>query len=603
MGSGNYLNKIGIDTSQVSNIAQITDKLQSGAGKLSKITKEIQNDLNSVFSETSKSTDKAGNSAVQVQSKLVTLKKMLFSIAAAGKSYGKTIVNAFDNAIDKAQELANNEDVLFEISKTEIDQGKLYKKEMEKTGNAIDSIKTKIALNLAPAVTDLIISFRNWLIVNKELISKGITTVITWVSKAIQVIINFGEFIDKIISNTIGWENAIIALAVVWAKFNQALLFSPIGIVIGLLTVLMLLIDDLMVYMKGGKSLFGEYWQPFIDGTKAAWSFIKSFWELIQAFWSGDTQKVKSISKKLFNSLVNGVKSLIRGIKSLLSNLLKNILMFFGMSEKDAMKTVDRIGKIFGFIVDVLTFPFRMAYQAICAIMDWLGIDAGDVVNAIGEIFKAIWGFITTPFKAAWKFVNDLFDIWEDDTTSTTDKLGKTLWAIWDFITWPFKAAWNFVKGLFPTWVKDGDTFTTDFDKSFSKVYDFIVKPFEDAKKWIEDKFISVLDKVKNKLRSGLSMIGINIDDDDSSGESPSNNQQLTPSPSMPMVLRNPETSVPTNSWLMLPQNNNVRNNAVTVNTTMHVNSAQEGIDNIFKIVDSKARQISDNSNTAMGSN
>ncbi|MCO6555479.1 MAG: hypothetical protein J6572_10790, partial [Gilliamella sp.] len=446
-----------------------------------------------------------------------------------------------------------------------------------------------------PALTNLIAGFRNWLTVNKELIADGITKIIKTVGMVIQVIMNYYKFINMIITNTIGWKNALIALGIAWAVLNRAFLFSPIGIILGLLTALMLLIDDLMVYMNGGKSLFGEYWQPFIDGAKAAWEFAKTFWEFLKALWTGDTKKIKSLSKSLFDSIVSGFKSLISGIKSLLSKAFKNILMFFGMSESEASKTVDRIGKIFNFIIDVLTLPFRSAYNSICQIMDWLGVDAGDSVNAIGETFKAIIELLVAPFKAAWKLINDLFDIWEDDTTTTIDKIGETLLAIFDFVISPFESAWNFVKSLFKAWVGDvGDT-TKKFAETFLKVHESITAPFKKAMDWIKDKFYGFIDSVKSKVKGALSWIGLGGDDDE---------VEVT---AKRLTNTNIQAKLSTDgakAGSLMPANKNINNNnAVTINNTMNVTTPQEGFDSLNIISNNAVRNLADNTQTALGSN
>lgn len=586
-----FLIKIGVDASKAGDIAKVVNQLQTGANQLSNATNQMQSDVNRAIKETNKSTKEAGKSADKTKSKISKLKLSIAGLITIAVLYGKKIVRAFNSAIDKAKELTAKKGALFKVSQKELQQANQYKREMDKTGLAIDSIKTKIALNLAPALTNLIGGFRNWLTINKELVANGITKIIKAVGMAIQVVVNFVKFLNMVITNTIGWKNAIIAFGIAWAILNRGFLLSPLGKIIILMTSLMLLIDDLMVYMNGGNSLFGEYWQPFIDGAKSAWRFIKDFWELLKALWNGDSEKVKSLSNRLFNSLLNGIKSLFSKIKSVLANLFKNILMFFGMSEKDAKKTVNRIGKIFGFIFDVITFPFRMAYKAICAIMDWLGIDAGDVVNGIGSIFKGIWDFITWPFRTAWKFVNDLFDIWEDDTTSVTDKIGKTLWTIWDHITSPFKTAWNFVKNLFSGWIDDAGDTTKNFGKKFLEIHKAITKPFEDAINWIKDKFFGFIDTVGGKVKGALSWTGLFDDDDDKEVLVKRQNQ----------LKLNPALSA--SASIATPNKNISNNNAVTINNTMNVTTPQEGLNNLNSLAAGEIQKIADNSKTALGSN
>lgn len=600
-----FLIKIGVDASKAGDIAKVVSKLQTGANQLSNATNQMHSDVNRVIQETNRSTKEAGKSVDKTRSKLSKLKLGIAGLIAIGILYGKKLIGAFNSAIEKAKELATNKDALFKISKKELQQANQYQREMNRTGLAIDSIKTKIALNLAPALTNLIGGFRNWLTINKSLIADGITKIIRFVGLAIQVFVNYYKFLNMIITNTIGWKNALIALGVAWAILNRAFLFSPIGIVIGLLTGLLLLIDDLMVYMNGGNSLFGKYWQPFIDGAKAAWEFAKTFWEFIKALWSGDTQKVKSLSKNLFDLIVSGFKSLITGIKSLLSKAFKSILMFFGMSESEASKTVDRVGKIFNFIIDALTLPFRSAYNTICQIMDWLGVDAGDSVNAIGETFKAIFNLLISPFKAAWKFINDLFDIWEDDTTSLTDKIGDTLWAIWNFVTSPFKSAWNFVTGLFTGWVNDTDGMTHKFADKFLKIHDSITKPFKMAIDWIQDKFFGFIDSVVDTAKKSLSWTGLFDDEHEADNKTVlikrQNQIKISPSASASAgVIKNTNSNTTNNS----NRNTNIsNNNAVTINNTMNVTTPQEGLNYLNNLATGEIQKIADNSTTALGSN
>ena len=66
------------------------------------------------------------------------------TLAATAVLYGKKLIGAFHNAIDKAKELATKKDALFKISQKELKQTELYKREMSKTGLAFDSTKSKM---------------------------------------------------------------------------------------------------------------------------------------------------------------------------------------------------------------------------------------------------------------------------------------------------------------------------------------------------------------------------------------------------------------------------------------------------------------------------
>lgn len=624
-----YLIKIGVDISQVNNLTKVTTFLEISAMKLSNIGKVINTTLNNAINDASQSNDKAAESSEKAKSKFEILKQALTSITAAAKNYGEKLISAFNSAIDKAEELAGKKNLLFSISKSELAQVKKYKIELEKSGLAIDSIKTKIALGLLPRVTELVISFNKWLKANKELIAKGINVVISVLSNFIQVIKHAFEFIDMIISNTIGWENAIIALSVAWAVLNRAMLFSPIGLVIGLIAGLLLIIDDFMVFLKGGKSLFGPFWQVCIDNIKNAitwWQNLDKNWKSIIfavlgyllllggkiAWVSAKAKLITSISNailsignalKTLGNLVKIIKTIGSAIKTLTSIMIANpILAIITAIALAAYLIYDNWDFLVSFFSDFWNKVTNFFKNGIKDILMYFGMseeNAEKTVNAIGATFDAILDLITAPFKAAWELVKSLFTIWTDDSTSTTEKIGQTFEAITDFITAPFKAAWEFIKGLFEIWGVDVTSFIDNLGKTFSGILDCITQPFKDGLKWIEDKFFAVIDKMKSKIKGVLSFFGFGSDKDEQAQEENLKATNYSATQNLALV----STDVAKAGGLSA-LNKNVNNNSeIIIHNTMNVTTPQNGLDQVCNIVDNAARRINDNTVTAMGSN
>lgn len=624
-----YLIKIGVDISQVNNLTKVTTFLEISAMKLSNIGKVINTTLNNAINDASQSNEKAAESSEKAKSKFDILKQALISITAAAKNYGEKMISAFNSAIDKAEELAGKKNLLFSISKSELAQVKKYKIELEKSGLAIDSIKTKIALGLLPRVTDLVISFNKWLKANKELIAKGINVVISVVSNFIQVIKHAFEFIDMIISKTIGWENAIIALSVAWAVLNRAMLFSPIGLVIGLIAGLLLIIDDFMVFLKGGKSQFAPFWQACIDNIKNAitwWQNLDKNWKSIIfavlgyllllggkiAWVSAKAKLITSISNailsignalKTLGNLVKIIKTIGSAIKTLTSIMIANpILAIITAIALAAYLIYDNWDFLVSFFSDFWNKVTNFFKNGIKDILMYFGMseeNAEKTVNAIGATFDAILDLITAPFKAAWELVKSLFTIWTDDSTSTTEKIGQTFEAITDFITAPFKAAWEFIKGLFEIWGVDVTSFIDNLGKTFSGILDCITQPFKDGLKWIEDKFFAVIDKMKSKIKGVLSFFGFGSDKDEQAQEENLKATNYSATQNLALV----STDVAKAGGLSA-LNKNVNNNSeITIHNTMNVTTPQNGFDQVYNIVDNAARRINDNTATAMGSN
>lgn len=566
------------------------------------------------------STDKAAKSAEKSKSNFESLKEKLVKISSAAKKYGEKIVDAFNSAIDKAEELSTKKNLLFSISKKELALVKKYKAEIEKSGLAIDTIKTKIALGLLPSVTDLVMTFNKWLETNKELVAKGINVVVSVVSSFIQVIKHAFEFIDMIISNTIGWENAIIALSVAWAILNRAMLFSPLGLIIGLITGLLLIIDDFMVFLKGGKSLFGPFWQACIDSIKAVidwWQNLDKNWKSVifallgylllvggkLAWLSGKAKLISSLTKaivkvgnafKALGAVVKVIRTIGVAIKALTAVMMANPILAIISAIALACYLIydnwDGITSFFSNLWDNVTTSCRNAAKDILMYFGMSEENAEKTVETIGRVFDATFDFLTSPFEAAVDFVKNLFSIWTDDSTSTMEKIGKSFEAAIDFISTPFKEGWKLVKDLFNIWGVDLDSFIDGIKDAFSKVFDFIKKPFSDGKKWIKDNYDGFLNKAKNGIKDKLSWLGINMNNDEEKKLNDNKN------------LANVNTNF-AYAGSLSSSNTNLNNNSVTIHNTMNVTQAQDGFDSIYNIVDNTARRINDNTCTAMGSN
>ena len=624
-----YLIKIGVDISQVNNLTKVTAFLEISAIKLSNIGKVINTTLNNAINDASQSNEKAAESSEKAKSKFDILKQALTSITAVAKNYGEKMISAFNSAIDKAEELAGKKNLLFSISENELAQVEIYKAEIEKSSLAIESIKTKIAAGLLPSVNELIISFNEWLETNKELIAKGIIVVIRFLSNFIRVIKHACEFIDLIISNTIGWENAIIALSVAWAVLNRAMLFSPIGLVIGLIAGLLLIIDDFMVFMKGGKSLFGPFWQTCIDNIKNAitwWQNLDKNWKSIIfavlgyllllggkiAWVSAKAKLITSISNaihsignalKTLGNLVKIIKTIGSAIKTLTSIMIANpILAIITVIALAAYLIYDNWDFLVSFFSDFWNKVTNFFKNGIKDILMYFGMseeNAEKTVNAIGATFDAILDLITAPFKAAWELVKSLFTIWTDDSTSTTEKIGQTFEAINDFITAPFKAAWEFIKGLFEIWGVDVTSFIDNLGKTFSGILDCITQPFKDGLKWIEDNFFAVIDTMKSKIKGALSFFGFGSNKNEQGQEEHLKATNYSTTQNLALVSTD-TAKVGGLSAL----NKNVNNNSeIIIHNTMNVTTPQNGLDQVCNLVDNAARRINDNTVTAMGSN
>lgn len=136
---------------------------------------------------------------------------------------------------------------------------------LTEAGQALNYFKNLIAAKLAPEITKLVKQFTEWARVNQTQIVAGIQKAWEFLKRMVETIIRAGTAINEAIKSTVGWKVALAGLV---------LLISPVTA--GIMA-LLLILDDLYVYSKGGKSVFGELVKNFPDLGNVFKSFTDGF--------------------------------------------------------------------------------------------------------------------------------------------------------------------------------------------------------------------------------------------------------------------------------------------------------------------------------------
>jgi hypothetical protein len=186
-------------------------------------------------------------------------------------------------------------------------------------GNAVRYIRQMIAANLSPAIDELNKKIALWIKQNQDGIIKTIQTIFGWINRFITAMYRTATMIDKGVRATIGWSNAIKILIGAIALLNSALLFSPIGAFIAAIAMLVLVMEDLYVYSKGGKSLFGRMMEQFPgleEKLQSIFQIIKDMVTLFKGAFSGDFTDLDGILEKFgeWEGIVRNILSLIERI-------------------------------------------------------------------------------------------------------------------------------------------------------------------------------------------------------------------------------------------------------------------------------------------------
>ncbi len=165
------------------------------------------------------------------------------------------------------------------------------------------SLRTQIALGLAPQLLKLADRFKEFLLRNKELIRDGLRRFIELLFATVRALVHTGIAIDQVIRRTIGWKTALWALVGVLAWVKRATLaafiVNPVLWLSAAIAGLIVLIDDFVTYMQGGKSALGKFWGPFTEGLK----HVKYWLVQCQAAWIDYCETIKTFANSVMRVL------------------------------------------------------------------------------------------------------------------------------------------------------------------------------------------------------------------------------------------------------------------------------------------------------------
>lgn len=342
------------------------------------------------------------------------------SLGAVIKSYfgGVAQVAQLTGAYNtKMEEWTKKRAMLARYNKEDIELYKKGREAVTKFQITMDDLSAKIMRSVSPAVKwliDKLNDFSNWIGRNQN---------------------NIIRFLG-VVAGTI---TALLIPAFI--KLGIAMLTNPLTWIIALIGVLILIIDDLVTYLRGGDSALGAFWKPLIEYTKTAWEWIK---ELYDAFVNSEAwQAFKNAYAGIFSHLLNGIRQLWDLITEFISTLTSSDTELSGWGQ--AIKGIfTSIGGAFesiiglvmvawGALIAVFTGDTSVLEDAWIVFCDGLKTGFDGVKNTLLGIFQVIKDNFNGLVDTVSNTFSGIFQVIKDNFNSLLDTVNSLIDAILNF--------------------------------------------------------------------------------------------------------------------------------------------------------------------------
>ena len=190
-------------------------------------------------------------------------------------------------------------------SKQDIENAKKQREAQQRLNDAWEAISALFASTVSPAITFL---------------TNLLGDLVGWVKENKQFVIVFFTALAGVITTLMLPALSAMATAA-WAAIAP---FTPLIAIVGAVA---LVIDDLITYIQGGESAFGDFWKMFGEGDELGARF-KSLWE--------------------------GIKSILESVGAALKAVAKFFILIFSLTGQGVVKAVEGIWKGVTKLYDVL---------------------------------------------------------------------------------------------------------------------------------------------------------------------------------------------------------------------------------------------------------
>lgn len=355
------------------------------------------------------------------------------------------------------------------VSKEDIELYKRGREAFVKFQIAMSDFSAKLMRTLMPFVKDLLDKlnrFTDWIGHNSNNIIRFLT----------------------ILASTI-----TLALIPAVARFTAALLKNPLVWVAGLVLALALAIDDLVVYLKGGRSEFDAFWK-WLGFTKGD---TETLTKAINWLKTSGVDLLKTIGKVTAAFVaMRAVASVLMVIQKAwnalsLSILANPIILAIGLLIAAGWmlyKNWDGVCEGIEALLETLTNAWQKAVDWTADLFQSIDDGAHALVNDAGEVWDGLVNRVSHAFGLMGNILSAFHDVASEKMAAAGNAIGAAFAAVSDFVSGTWQG------------MKDGA----------SAIVDDIENVFSGLTQWFSNlwsKITGVFDKALSKIKSGISSV------------------------------------------------------------------------------------------------
>lgn len=278
----------------------------------------------------------------------------------------RSMVQLLSKSGDEIEALQKKSEALGVISGKQAEQFGELNNSLKTLGAGFDGIKFQVAVGFVPVIKELIDGFTDFLVANKDLIQNGLSHLGEIIFSVMGMIRRFLPIVAAITIAFAAWWLVTGGLATV-----MGVLLSPITLIVAAIAAVILIIDDLLTAMEGGKSVIADF---FMDN----WGI-----DIVPGLLA-----IKDVVLEVVDLIIDSFKVGIENIQLVFSALWKLLTRDFEGAWGDVVKIFDNT-------IELLKNPFM-------AFIDW----AKNIFSNLGDY---IGNVISNAASNAWNATKSFF--------------------------------------------------------------------------------------------------------------------------------------------------------------------------------------------------